>query len=184
MKKIFLLIALVLGIVAIFNLGKIKEALFAPDLPEPTAIPFEKQLPLYSYDWKIIGPVSGKAISFVEYMDRNVIVNYWSSKSPASVEELEVWAKLYEDYKNDIFFVFATNDSQVETNKFIKEKGYLFPVFLSASKPLRSSMVFDKAPKTYMISKNGRIAVNYSGAANWNSESFRKVLDEFVKNNK
>jgi hypothetical protein len=116
----------------------------------------------------------------VEYMGRNVIVNYWSPNAPESVEELKAWDKLYEDYKNDIFFIFATNDSQTDVNAFLKDNGYVFPVYYSGSTPLKS-IVLDKAPKTYLITKTGRIVVNHTGAANWNSESFREVLDNIVK---
>nr|WP_294938020.1 TlpA disulfide reductase family protein [uncultured Flavobacterium sp.] len=180
MKKIIIVIVIVLiAVLGFLNKEKIQDALFGNDLPEPTTIAFEKQLPLYSYDWRLIGP-TGKTLSFIEYGGRNVIVNYWSSKSPASVEELKTWAKLYEDYKNDMFFIFVTTDSQVEVNKFIKDNGYVFPVFLSGSTPLKS-IVLDTAPKTYLITKKGRIVVNHSGAANWNSESFRKVLDGIIK---
>lgn len=182
MKKILGIGIVLIGIVAFLNIDKIKDVFAGSNLPEPTTIQFEKQLPMYSYDWKLLGP-TGKTISFVEYMGRNVIVNYWSSNSPESVEELKVWAKLYEDYKNEVFFVFVTNDSQTDALKFIKENEYVFPMFYSGGTPLRS-IVLDKAPKTYLIAKNGRIAVNHSGAANWNSENFRKVLDEFIKNNK
>lgn len=180
MKKILAgIIILSLLVIGFLYREKLNDALFGSNLPEPSTIAFEKQLPLYSYDWRLLGP-TGKSLSFIEYMNRTVIVNYWSSKSPESVEELKVWAKLYEDYKNDVFFVFVTKDSQTEVNSFIEETGYVFPVFLSGSTPLKS-IVLDKTPKTYLITKQGRIAVNHSGAANWNSEQFRKMLDQIVK---
>jgi hypothetical protein len=180
MKKIIVVVGIVLiCALAILKKDTIQEVFFGSNLPEPTSIAFEKQLPLYSYDWQLLG-IKGRPISFVEYMNRNVIINYWSPNSEESVAELEVWAKLYEDYKNDIFFIFATDDSQADVNKFIKEKGYVFPIFYSASTPLRT-MVLDKAPKTYLITKKGRVVVNHSGAANWNSENFRKVLDGIIK---
>lgn len=182
MKKILVIGIVLIGLVTVLYIDKIKEAFDSSDLPEPTTIQFEKQLPLYSYDWRLIGP-SGKAISFVEYMNRNVIINYWSANSPESVEELEQWAKLYEDYKNDVFFIFVTKDSQVDATKLFKEKEYVFPMYYSGGTPLRS-MVFDKAPKTYMITKKGRIVVNHTGAANWDSKNFRAFLDELIKNKK
>lgn len=182
MKKILVIGIVLIGLVAVLTIDKIKAAFDSSDLPEPTTIQFEKQLPLYSYDWRLIGP-TGTTVSFVEYMNRNVIVNYWSANSPESVEELKQWAKLYEDYKNDVFFIFVTKDSQVDARKLIEENGYVFPIFYSGGTPLRS-MVFDKAPKTYMITKKGRIVVNHTGAANWNSEEFRAFLDELIKNNK
>lgn len=184
MKKsvLYSVIAVVLLLGGFFGF-KFKDSLFAPNFPEPTSIPFEKQLPVYSYNWKFIG-VYGKPISFIEYMHRNVIVNYWSPNSEESVEELKIWAKLYEDYKDkNVFFIFATKDSQVDVNKFLAKEGYVFPVFYSTSEPIQS-IVLDKTPKTYLITKSGRIVVNHSGPANWNSENFRKTLDEVLKQNK
>ncbi|HSD14327.1 MAG TPA: TlpA disulfide reductase family protein [Flavobacterium sp.] len=180
MKKIVVIgIVALIGIVGFLNSDKIQDTVFGSDLPEPTTIAFEKQLPLYSYDWRLIGP-TGKMLSFIEYRDRNVIVNYWSPNNPESVGELKAWSKLYEDYKNDVFFVFVTKDQQGNVNDFIKDNGYVFPVYYSGSTPLKS-IVLDKTPKTYLITKTGRIVVNHSGAANWNSESFRKVLDDLLK---
>ncbi|ESU23488.1 hypothetical protein FEDK69T_16540 [Flavobacterium enshiense DK69] len=179
MKKIIVIGVILIGIVGFLNSDKIKDALFGSDLPEPTSIAFEKQMPLFSYNWNLIG-TSGTMISFVEYMNRDVIINYWSPNVPESVEELKVWSKLYEDYKNDVFFIFVTNDSQADVNKFLKDTGYLFPFYYSGSSPLKS-IILDKAPKTYLITKKGRIVVDHAGAANWNSDDFRKVLDGVIK---
>jgi len=179
MKKIVAIGIVLIGIIGFLNRDKIEDTFFGSNLPEPTSIAFEKQLPLYSYDWKLIGP-TGNTLSFIEYMNRNVIVNYWSPNTPDSVEELKAWNKLYEDYKNDVFFIFVTKESQGDVNTFIKENGYVFPVYFSGSTPLKS-IVLDKTPKTYLITKTGRIVVNHTGAANWNSDSFRKILDDLIK---
>ncbi|KGO89641.1 TlpA family protein disulfide reductase [Flavobacterium suncheonense] len=182
MKKIFLIGVLLIGLGIYVFKQEIQECFFESDLPDPTYIAFEKQLPLYSYNWSLIG-TKGSSNPFVKYKRRNVIVNFWSSKSKSSVEEMKVWAKLYEDYKNDIAFVFVTKDSQTDVNRFLKETGYVFPVFYSGSTPLKT-IVLDKAPKTYLITKSGRVVVAYSGAANWNSKKFRNLLDEIINQNK
>lgn len=182
MKKIIFIAVVVVAATVFFMREKIQDTFFGTDLPEPTLVEFEKQEPLYSYDWRLIGP-TGKYLSFIEYMNRNVIVNYWSANSEVSVEELKIWSKLYEDYKNDVFFIFVTNDSQADVNSFLKETGYVFPVFFSGSTPLKT-IVLDSVPKTYLITKKGRVAVKHTGGANWNSESFRKFLDDLIKHNK
>ncbi len=176
MKKIFLGGIFFFGLMIFFFRQDIQDFLFEPNLPKPTHIAFEKQLPLYTYNWSLIGP-TGRSSSFVKFRNRNVIVNFWSSNSKESVKEMKVWAKLYEDYKNDISFVFVTKDSQIEVNAFLKKTGYVFPIFYSGSVPLKT-IVLDKAPKTYVIAKSGRVVVDYSGAANWNSKEFRKLLED------
>ncbi|UOK42556.1 MULTISPECIES: TlpA family protein disulfide reductase [Flavobacterium] len=179
MKKIIVIVVVLVGIVGFLNIDKIQDAFFGSDLPEPTSIVFEKQLPLFSYNWNLVGR-TGSSISFMEYGGRDVIVNYWSPNVPESVEELKIWAKLYEDYKDKVFFIFVTNDSQQDVNKFLQDTGYLFPVYYSGSTPLKS-IVLDKAPKTYLITKKGRVVVDYTGAANWNSDYFRNILDGLIK---
>ncbi|ESU29260.1 hypothetical protein FLJC2902T_06560 [Flavobacterium limnosediminis JC2902] len=184
MKKIIIVgVVALIGVIGFLNIDKIQEAFSGSNLPEPTSIAFEKQMPLYSYDWKLIGP-TGASLSFVEYMNRNVIINYWSLNDPESVEELKAWNKLYEDYKGEnVFFIFVTADSQADVNAFLKDNDYVFPVYYSGSTPLKS-IVLDKAPKTYLVAKTGRVVVNHTGAANWNSDNFRKVLDDLIKQNK
>ncbi|MEW5675051.1 hypothetical protein ABGT15_01930 [Flavobacterium enshiense] len=182
MKRVLLISVIAIAVITFFMREKIQDAFFGSDLPEPTSIAFEKQVPIFSYNWRLIGS-KGTVMSFVEYMNRNVIVNYWSPNSKESVEELKQWAKLYDDYKNDIYFIFVTKDSQQDVNKFLKEKGYVFPVFYSGSTPLKT-IVLEKAPRTYLITKSGRVTVDHSGVANWNSENFRKLLDDIIKQNK
>jgi hypothetical protein len=44
-------------------------------------------------------------------------------------------------------------------------------------KPLENKII----PSTYVLNKKGRIIVDSKVSANWNSDGFRKVLDELVK---
>ena len=36
-------------------------------------------------------------------------------------------------------------------------------------------------PRTYVLDKKGNIAIDKSGAADWNSDSVRKLLDKLLK---
>lgn len=177
MKKVLILLLLV-------SIGVTSYVIFKNDsnssnLPEPDYIAFEKQQVVSFFEWSLIGP-TGKTKNI--YIDQGnvMIIHFWDAKNPKSVEELETFQKLYDDYKTKAQFYFVTSNSQPEVRTFIEKNEYSFPVFFSLSplpKPLENKII----PSTYVLNRKGRIIVDSKVSANWNSDGFRKVLDELVK---
>ena len=164
MKKTLILLFLVVVVVATFVLFKGYSN--SSNLPEPNYIEFEKQQVVSFFEWSLIGP-TGKTKNI--YIDQGnvMIIHFWDAKNSKSVEELETFQKLYDDYKTKV-------------RAFIEKNKYSFPVFFSLSplpKPLENKII----PSTYVLNKKGRIIVDSKVSANWNSDGFRKVLDELVK---
>lgn len=177
MKKTLILLLLVVVVVATFVLFKGYSN--SSNLPEPNYIEFEKQQVVSFFEWSLIGP-TGKTKNI--YIDQGnvMIIHFWDAKNSKSVEELETFQKLYDDYKTKAQFYFVTSNSQPEVRAFIEKNKYSFPVFFSLSplpKPLENKII----PSTYVLNKKGRIIVDSKVSANWNSDGFRKVLDELVK---
>ena len=98
------------------------------NLPEPTYIAFEQQQVVPFFDWSLIGP-TGKTKNL--YIDQGnvMIIHFWDANNPKSVEELEIFQKLYDDYKTKEQFYFVTSNSQVEVRSFIEKNEFSFHVW-------------------------------------------------------
>ena len=121
----------------------------------------------------------------------HVDVNELTSKMPAILDAQKQLQKLGEtynteynamvtEYKTKIEFYFVTDDAQKDVLAFKKTTDFLYPIFYigsSAPKPLDVKL----APKTYFISKTGRIVYDVSEPVFWNLESVKKTLDELIK---
>ena len=59
-------------------------------------------------------------------------------------------------------------------------KGYDFPVYVHNYKA-PGMLEGNSIPTTYVLSKSGKIVVDKTGAANWDSTRVKKLLDELLK---
>lgn len=149
------------------------------NFPEPNLIPFEKQDVLSSYDIRLIES-TGNTINVYANQNKVVFLHYWNTKDKDIATDLEIIQKLYDDYKLKIEFYFITDDTQVNVRKYIQDNNLLFPNYYIGSTMPRP-LIFNKLPKSYLISKTGRIVMDQEGIANWNSEKVRKTIDELLK---
>ncbi|MFL0096666.1 TlpA family protein disulfide reductase, partial [Tenacibaculum maritimum] len=59
------------------------------------------------------------------------------------------------------------------------EKGYDLPTYHSVNQ-IPSKLEATSIPTTYIINQSGKIVVSKQGAANWNSKSVKRMLDELL----
>jgi thiol-disulfide isomerase/thioredoxin len=139
-----------------------------------------ERVQLSSYDWNL-SDIQGNAVDFNEFKGKVVLVNFWATWCPPCVAEMPSYQDLYNDYKDKMTFVFLASDDHVKVKKFLTDKNYKLPIYFQTSKvpqELRSSSL----PTTFIIDKNGRIVVDKTGAADWNSGKVREMLDKLISN--
>jgi thiol-disulfide isomerase/thioredoxin len=132
-------------------------------------------MPVKNYDWQLIN-ADGKEINFEMTKGKVVLVNFWATWCPPCVAEMPSLQDLYNDYNEKVEFMFVAQDKVEKVSAFIAKKGYTLPVYYSrteAPKLLTSKSI----PTTYVINKEGKIIVAETGAADWNSDKVRKILD-------
>jgi thiol-disulfide isomerase/thioredoxin len=86
---------------------------------------------------------------------------------------------LYDDYNDDVVFLFVTSDDFEKVNKFKVKNEFNFKTY----KPLNKgpeALATSSIPRTFVINKNGEIVIDESGALDWNSEKVRKQLDRLI----
>ncbi|MDO5977526.1 TlpA family protein disulfide reductase [Flavivirga spongiicola] len=148
-------------------------ALFGPSVIKDT-----KQANLTNYNWKLKGEQG--AFNFEETKGKVVLVNFWATWCPPCIAEMPSMQALYNDYKDRIEFIFVSNEDDAVINQFLNKNNYTFKVYNPLTKYPESFDV-TSIPRTFLIDKQGDIVIDKGGAANWNSDTVRKTIDDLLK---
>lgn len=144
----------------------------------PKTIAVQDQKELSSYQWKLVD-AKGEIISLQQHKGKVIFINFWATWCPPCIAEMPSMQKLYDDYENKVVFLFVTTDSFQKANQFLIKEELSLPIYQSASNP-PLEMQSQTIPATYLIDKEGNVVVAKIGAADWNSDSFRKKLDNYL----
>ncbi|WP_411767958.1 TlpA family protein disulfide reductase [Winogradskyella sp. A3E31] len=139
----------------------------------------DDRMALTNYDWQLID-ASGNLYDFNEAKEKVVLINFWATWCPPCIVEMPSMQKLYDTYQDKIVFLFVTNDDFDLVKKFNQKNDYTFKVYRPKTD---SSHLFDvkSIPRTFVIDKSGKVAIDKSGAVDWYSESVKEQLDELLK---
>ena len=132
---------------------------------------------LDNYNWKLRN-ASGLVYDFNEAKGKVVFINFWATWCPPCIAEMPSLEKLYSKYKDDVVFLFVSNENHSVVNQFKQNKTYTFPTY----QPIDASLFDVKSiPRTFVIDKNGKIAIDKSGAVDWFSQSVQDEIDTLLK---
>ena len=134
---------------------------------------------LANYNW-VLENSNGKRVEFANFKGEVIIVNFWATWCPPCIAEMPSFQELYEDYSGNVRFLFVSNEEHETVTNYIKQKRFSLPTYKMRTQA-PAPMLGKTLPTTYVINKNGDIVVEKTGAANWNSETFRKTLDNLIK---
>ena len=139
----------------------------------------DKQLQLDTYNWELMKP-DGQLVNLEDYKGQVILINNWATWCPPCVAEMPSLVKLYSEYKDKVVFLFVAQDKPEKVQAFLQKNDWQIPVYYMQSNPpvmLQSGSI----PTTFVIDKQGHIAVKKTGAADWNSGQVHKILDKLVK---
>ncbi|MDF0715427.1 TlpA disulfide reductase family protein [Muricauda sp. 334s03] len=137
-----------------------------------------EQAILENYHWELVD-LEDRSFNLQSKEGEVVVINIWATWCPPCVAELPGFAELYSDYKDKVTFAFVANDEKDKVVAFLEKKGYELPVYFQASYTPRK-LASGTIPVTYVIDRQGKIVVDKTGAANWNSDKTRSLLDDLV----
>ncbi|SMG52139.1 TlpA family protein disulfide reductase [Arenibacter troitsensis] len=136
------------------------------------------QVSLDSYQWKLTD-LQNRPFDFEAQRGRVILVNFWATWCPPCVAEMPSMQKLYDDYGDKVTFMFVTSDDRQKVENFLKRKNLNLPVYYPNSETpetLKSKLL----PTTYIINSKGEIVVAETGAADWNSNKTRALIDDLL----
>ena len=119
-------------------------------------------------------------LNLEELEGKVVFINHWATWCPPCRAEMPSMAQLYTDYQDRVSFLFITDESAAVVAPYYKKYGFNFPTYNPASR-IPNEINSSSLPATFILDKNGRVALEEFGAADWNSASIRKVLDGLLQ---
>lgn len=133
---------------------------------------------LQDYSWNL-QQLNGEEINFSQSKGKVILVNFWATWCPPCVAEMPSFQKLSDAYGTKVDFYFVTSEKPEKVEKFMDKNNYTLPIYIQTSeapKQLASSVL----PTSYLISKSGEIIIDEEGAADWNSEKIKALLDKLL----
>jgi len=145
----------------------------------PSEIAVEKRKTLGNYNWQL-ETLEGKRVNFASSEGNVVLINFWATWCPPCIAEMPSLQNLYNDYGDKVDFYFVSLEGSQKLTAFMEKKEYHFPVYIPKQQ-VPDAIESYSLPTTYVISKSGKIAIDKSGAANWDSEKTKNILDALIK---
>lgn len=146
----------------------------------PSAISEEKRISLENFNYRLIDS-EGIEINLRQNKGNVIVINFWATWCPPCVAEMPDFQNLYDDFKEDVVFLFISNDPFVKVAQFANNKGLDLPFYAPQSNEPKE-LSYSALPTTFVIDKKGGIVMRKEGAASWNSSSVRELLKELIQN--
>ncbi|WP_299455343.1 TlpA disulfide reductase family protein [uncultured Microscilla sp.] len=133
------------------------------------------------YNFKLRS-LDGKPFNFADLRGKTVFLNIWASWCPPCIAEMPDIYQLYQEVhsKHIKFVMLSLDDDPEKAARFIRRKGYDFPVYTQAT-PLPHAYSSKTIPTTFVISPQGKIVVKHTGMAAYNTNKFKKLLMDITQ---
>ncbi|HPF10634.1 MAG TPA: TlpA disulfide reductase family protein [Flavobacteriaceae bacterium] len=144
----------------------------------PSLIAEKNQERLTDYNWSLFS-LANEKVNLEQSKGRVVLVNLWATWCPPCLAELPSLEGLYNQYANRMDFYFISYEDATVLKRFLAKKDVSLPVYNPASQSptqLESSAL----PTTFLISKEGIIVMKKTGAARWDSEKTKQVIEKLL----
>lgn len=141
-------------------------------------IAVDKRETLEDYHWNLVD-LNGNQFNFENTRGKVVLVNFWATWCPPCVAELPSMDRLHDAYKDQVVFAFVANDKKDKIQSFLAKREFNLPVYFEASRT-PNVLVSRSIPATFILDKSGAIVVREIGAAQWDSEETKELLNQLV----
>jgi len=148
---------------------------------KPSVIDASERLKLSNYDWKL-QDINGEVFDFSSAEGKVIVINFWATWCPPCIAEMPSLDKLSQHYEanDNVVFLFVSNEDIAVIDDFITNKAYSFNAYQPLTYNPKAFNV-SSIPRTLIISKQGEIVIDNSGAADWNSDRVKATINELLK---
>jgi len=143
----------------------------------PSEIAKENQEVLQDYNWNLIA--ENTSVNLKRSKGKVTLINIWATWCPPCVAEMSSLQSLYDSYGDQVDFYFVTGEEREVVDAFMKNKGYTFPVYLQRFSP-PTQLKQKSIPLTVLLDKEGKIVIKKTGAADWDSDKTRAIIDQLL----
>lgn len=144
----------------------------------PDELGESEKVAVKSYDWELMS-MEGEVINLSQSIGKPVVLNLWATWCPPCIAEMPALQNLYDSFNGEVDFYFVSSEDSGKLKKWLKSKEYSLPVYNAYSaypKELESSTL----PTTFVLDRQGRIAMKEVGSAKWDSDDVKNYLQELV----
>src|SRR5688572_1961183 len=132
----------------------------------------------------LLQDLNSKTMKFSSLKNKVIFLNIWATWCPPCIAEMPGIQRLYDKVKGNrnIAFVMLSVDQEgmAKVKKFVEKKNYTFPVYLPASN-IPAAFQTQSIPTTFIIGKNGKIATQHNGMANYDTGEVKEYLESLAK---
>jgi thiol-disulfide isomerase/thioredoxin len=178
------LIVLVLWITGLHTqvIGTMQRGLLATGLIKPTIPELTASFPEASSEFYFAG-TDGVTRSLDTHRGDVIFMNIWATWCPPCIVEMPSIHNLYNELKDDgnITFLLVSMDEEFDRAiQFMERRNFDMPIvhFRGRAEGVYESNVI---PTTYVITKDGRIAVEKSGLAKYDTPEFIRFMRELAQ---
>jgi thiol-disulfide isomerase/thioredoxin len=133
----------------------------------------------FDFDF-VIKDLNGNKVEFSQYKGKVVFLNLWATWCAPCRSEMPSIQKLFDEVDHDkIAFVMLSidKDGQLERVKnFVKKQSYSFPIFMPSGY-LIDQLQVPSIPTTFVLAKDGTIALKETGMKNYHTAKFKKFIN-------
>ncbi len=137
----------------------------------------ESATPLNGAESLVFRDSSGQRHRLSEYLDKPVFINYWATWCPPCRAEMPTLEKLYQQYGQDIHFLFISGQQMQKQQSYLNQNGYSLPSYQLLSRP-GGNLNYSVLPTSLIISKDNRIILRKEGAVNWQSRKVQQIFEK------
>ncbi|MCU4176264.1 redoxin domain-containing protein [Carboxylicivirga sp. N1Y90] len=125
--------------------------------------------------------LEGSRVEIKELRDKPLFINFWATWCPPCIAEMPSIQRLYDVYKDDVYFILASSEPAGTLKKFIEKKEYTFPVYVLRQN-VPDIFASRSIPASFLISPEGKIIMKKQGAARWDGKKVKHLLDKMINN--
>lgn len=128
--------------------------------------------------------LDGTMVRLSDYRGKVVFLNIWATWCSPCREEMPSMEKLYQQMKGEDFEILAVSIDILGAKAvapFVKELKLSFPTLLDPDGTVKRLYSTTGVPESFIIDKNGLVAVKIIGPRDWGSEEAVRTLKEFAQ---
>lgn len=125
---------------------------------------------------------AGITASTASLKGKVIFINFWASWCPPCRAEMPSLSDLYKKLRDDDRFVFLfinEDEDKTKAKQYLDKNNFDIPLF-SRSGNVPSEIFNGTLPTTIVLNKEGKIVLNHTGMAGYNTDDFIKQLKELL----
>jgi thiol-disulfide isomerase/thioredoxin len=160
-------------------IGKVQQLFLSSGVIQPTIPDNFDDLPVASREFYFVDR-DARMKSLHDFEDSVIFMNIWATWCPPCIAEMPSIASLYEEFRDnpDVTFLLISMDEDFNTAvAFMDDRDYDLPIYHFRNK---ASGVYESSviPTTYVITPDGRLAIEKQGMAKYDGQRFIDFIHE------